>query len=159
MRKNLFFVLAFLMLSMNAFTVSASFSKPETKSEVVETKPAPTGLQDLTAEQLLSLTTKGYQELTGKKMSFKDKFVLKYVQQNIKRDLRKTGEVDIKSYFDDGSMRFNIGGFALGFFLGLIGVALAHIFSNNKSFRRSSWYGVGAVLILAIIIAAASGGQ
>lgn len=45
-----------------------------------------------------------------------------------------------------------IGGFLLGFFLGLIGVLLAYIFSQNPAFRSASWKGFGVWLILLLII-------
>jgi len=45
-----------------------------------------------------------------------------------------------------------IAGFLLGFFLGLIGVLLAYIFSNNPAFRSASWKGFGVWLILLLII-------
>ena len=47
---------------------------------------------------------------------------------------------------------FNIGGFLLGFLLGLIGVGLAYIFSDDPSFRRSAWQGLGAFVILILIL-------
>ena len=51
---------------------------------------------------------------------------------------------------------FNFGGFILGFLLGLIGVGLAYIFSDDESFRRSAWYGLGTWLILLILLVGAA---
>jgi hypothetical protein len=42
-------------------------------------------------------------------------------------------------------------GFALGLLLGLIGVILAHIFSSDRTFRKSSWYGFGVLLIILLV--------
>ena len=56
------------------------------------------------------------------------------------------------AYVADAAAGFNLGGFALGLLLGLIGVALAHIFWKDKTFRRSSWYGFGVLLIIVIIL-------
>jgi hypothetical protein len=42
-------------------------------------------------------------------------------------------------------------GFGLGLLLGLIGVILAHIFSNDRTFRKSSWYGFGVLLIILLV--------
>ena len=57
----------------------------------------------------------------------------------------------------DVQTEFNIGGFLLGFLLGLIGVGLAYIFSDDPHFRRSAWYGLGTWAII-VLIAVASGG-
>tara|TARA_B110000977_G_C10795303_1_gene384120 strand:+ start:131 stop:454 length:324 start_codon:yes stop_codon:yes gene_type:complete len=48
---------------------------------------------------------------------------------------------------------FHFGGFLLGLLLGLIGVALAYIFSQDADFRRNSWYGLGTWLILILLLA------
>ena len=52
---------------------------------------------------------------------------------------------------------FNFGGFILGFLLGLIGVGLAYIFSDDDAFRRSAWYGFGTWLIIWLLLVAAAG--
>ena len=49
---------------------------------------------------------------------------------------------------------FHFGGFLLGLLLGLIGVGLAYIFSDNADFRRNAWYGFGTWLIILLILSA-----
>ena len=46
----------------------------------------------------------------------------------------------------------SIGGFILGLLLGLIGVGLAYIFSDDEVFRRSSWYGLGTWVIILLLL-------
>ena len=46
----------------------------------------------------------------------------------------------------------NVGGFALGLLLGLIGVGLAYIFSDDPTFRRSSWYGLGVWIVILLLL-------
>ena len=52
------------------------------------------------------------------------------------------------------SSSFHFGGFALGFFLGGLGVLLAYSFSGWKGsdMTRSSWYGLGAIVVLYSIL-------
>ena len=52
------------------------------------------------------------------------------------------------------SSSFHFGGFALGFFLGGIGVLLAYAFSGwrGSDMTRSAWYGLGAIVILYSIL-------
>ena len=49
---------------------------------------------------------------------------------------------------------FHIGGFILGFLLGLIGVGLAYIFSSDTDFKRNAWYGFGAWMIIWLLLVA-----
>ena len=49
---------------------------------------------------------------------------------------------------------FHFGGFILGLLLGLIGVGLAYIFSTDADFRRNAWYGLGAWMILWLLLVA-----
>lgn len=52
------------------------------------------------------------------------------------------------------SSGFNIGGFALGFFLGLIGVLIAYVFIKDANLIKWSWIGLGAVLVIILLAAA-----
>ena len=53
---------------------------------------------------------------------------------------------------------FHFGGFILGLLLGIIGVGLAYILSNNTTFRRSAWYGLGAWIIVYLLLIGALAG-
>tara|TARA_B100001939_G_C16766112_1_gene540478 strand:+ start:359 stop:664 length:306 start_codon:yes stop_codon:yes gene_type:complete len=46
----------------------------------------------------------------------------------------------------------HFGGLLLGLLLGLIGVGLAYIFSDNPDFRRNAWYGFGIWLIIWLLL-------
>jgi hypothetical protein len=157
MRKIFFYCFTVLLLSLNAISTSASFVATLPTEQPVTVVEPETGIAALTIDQILSLNPTTFQEVTGKKMSFKDRLGLKLVQRSIKKEIKKNGKVDVREYFENDMPRFNLGGFALGLLLGLIGVGLAHIFSNSRSFRRSSWYGLGILVIILLISAAASG--
>ena len=49
---------------------------------------------------------------------------------------------------------FSIGGFALGFLLGLIGVLIAYIGWGKSNVSRSSWYGLLASFVLYLLLIA-----
>jgi hypothetical protein len=133
------------------FLVQSAFSAfvPST----TQTKEKPKHAQTMTAqeqhsfmEQFVKLTPKEYGIMRGKKLSFFEKVEFKILQKRYKKKL----------YDGDDSTGFNLGGFALGFLLGLIGVLLAYIFSQDRNFRKWTWIGFGvyAVIIIAILLAA-----
>ena len=67
-------------------------------------------------------------------------------------------EVDNSSLELPVSSSFHFGGFALGFFLGGLGVLLAYSFSGwrGSDMTRSAWYGLGAITILYTILIVAA---
>ena len=50
------------------------------------------------------------------------------------------------------NVEFNFRGFILGLLLGFIGVGIAYTSSSDEAFRRSAWYGLGAWVILLLIL-------
>ncbi len=147
-----------LTTSIVLLTSSFPFSKlEETNNVKIENKSEEIS-PIMTLEQIVKMTNKEFSALKGSNMSLKEKLVLKITQRQLKKEIKagrvsNDEELDIKAYMAEEMPKFNVGGFILGFLLGLIGVGLAHIFSNNKNFRRSSWYGFGAWIILVLIFA------
>ena len=50
------------------------------------------------------------------------------------------------------------GGFFLGFFLGLIGVLIAYLSSDDKDFIRSTWLGAASWAVLYLLLLSAASG-
>jgi hypothetical protein len=109
---------------------------------------------DMTLREVLELSPKQYSEITGEKLSFKDKLAFSFMKKELRKnkslDLDK--KVDLKAAVSNSSGGFNIGGFIVGFLLGLIGVGLVYIFSDDSAARRSSWKGFGAWVILILVL-------
>ena len=137
--------LLFLLLMQSAFSASIS-SEPQTQEKPKHANVMTVQEQRLFMQQFVKLTPKEYGLMRGKKLSFFEKIEFKILQKRYKKKL----------YDGDDSTGFNIGGFALGFLLGLIGVLLAYIFSQDRNFRKWTWIGFGvyAVIIIAVLLAA-----
>jgi len=144
-------LVAFILLT-SSYPVSetASLSHPKGKNNLE--------LTSLTIGEFLSLSKSKFRELYGSKLSFKEAFVFKSFQRDLRKELDEKKitldqRLNFQKAFEEKKFEFNIGGFVLGFLLGFIGVGLAHIFSTDKNFRRSSWQGLGAWVILLVVIA------
>lgn len=147
---NKLVLITFLLLTVipNFAAVPSTY----TVTPSTNVNPAPLAQQQQLLLYALThrLTVRQYQHLVGKRLTLKQK--ISYVL--LKHKL-------IKAYGEDetGSA---IGGFLLGFTLGLIGVAITYIFSRNRTFRKWSWIGFGAwvvlFLIILLIVAASLGG-
>ncbi len=139
----------FLCFAQSSFSASV-YSEPKTDTKPKHAHEIST--QDRAAmQEFIKLTPQQYGKLRGKKLSFVEKAEFKFLQKKLKRKL------------DDGdSYGFNIGGFLLGLFLGLLGLIGAYIFSKDHNFRKWTLYGLLAsivsTVIFAVIILAAGGG-
>ena len=118
------------------------------------------------AGELISLMGLAYakpselQQLTGKKMSFTDKMGFKVAQRKLRQSINNDGTINNKQLAKlarkaggDGT-GFHLGGFALGFLLGLIGVLIAYLINDDlkKARTKWAWIGLGVVIILAILL-------
>lgn len=152
------FLLFVMVAMMGAFAFAGSTASP-TPALTTGTGPTVTGWfledgQSMAAEDFLNLTPKEIKQRTGEKLSLKEKLALRYVQSQIKRDIKKgISPADATFNLDDEARKFNIGGFLLGLFLGLIGWLISLLF-KNKNVRRSALLGWGVAVVIYLIILA-----
>lgn len=138
--KKILVVIAVLFsvnISFAAFTVLQPVANP-----AVETKAQK---ERAIMEMVTKMSVKDYEVLTGKKMNFIQRLGFKVTKKRFEKKLAMAEGI---------TSGFNIGGFALGFFLGLIGVLIAYIASKDNNLRKWSWIGLGAVLVIVLLATA-----
>jgi len=159
MKKTLLFLLLFSVLSN--IVGFAAILPPSNTSPVSLDKA-----QLDKIKQFSNMSFMEYEKLLGHKASKVEKYAFTRMQKktSIMFDsegnlLQKYNKRFLKMQSDPGGSF--IGGFALGFFLGIIGVALAYAVNNNgdkKNRIKGVWWGfiVQAILGLILFIAAAA---
>ena len=110
--------------------------------------------------ELSRISVKDFEEMSGKKLNFLDKMGFKLGQKKLRNKLEDDGTIKsktIKKYATkmaaDGETGFHIGGFALGFLLGLIGVLIAYLIKDDKKSNRVKWAWLGFASFLVIYLA------
>ncbi|MEJ7680816.1 MAG: hypothetical protein WKG06_23780 [Segetibacter sp.] len=96
-------------------------------------------------EMVTKMSVKDYEVLTGKKMNFVERLSFKITKKRFEKKLAMA---------EGTSAGFNIGGFALGFLLSLLGVLIAYLVSKDTNLRKWAWIGFGASVVLYILLAA-----
>lgn len=151
-----FKLLNVVLLITSLVVLTSSHPRPSLNLEVA--KPASKlSLEAITVESFISLSGKEFKELNGGKATLKEKFFFQVLKHNLKKEVKRnelspSHKLNVKSRLAAYDSGFNFGGFALGFFLGFIGVLIAHLISDDPAIRKSSWYGVGAWFAIWIIL-------
>jgi hypothetical protein len=163
MRKVLLFVLlASCIHQVVHASIVLTYTHPEPKPGEVMIPLLNSG-KVISLEDFLKLTPTAYKQLTGKKLTLNQKIDLSIMKHLAKKMIRKDGSVDMQKMRRGifGGWSWHWGGFALGFFLSLLGPIIALFFNDDYKWDRfwtalhtSVWIG----LIAVVIVAAASGG-
>ena len=154
MKKLLFLSTAVLILS--ASFASTTPIKPRLKASEIMV-PIGNGLK-ISVLDLSRISIKEVQELRGEKMKFADRLAFKAAQKKLRNNINPDGTLDnrlvknLKKAEGEGG-GFHLGGFALGFLLGLIGVLIAYIINDDLKKTRVKWAWIGFVVFLAIYLA------
>ena len=105
--------------------------------------------------ELSTFSLKEIESAKGQKMKFFEKLSFKLAQKKLKKKINADGTFKnpkfakkiAASYNDTG---FHLGGFALGFLVGLVGVLIAYLINDNYKSNRVKWAWIGLAAILAV---------
>jgi hypothetical protein len=173
MRKAFTLSLAFALAFFSSF---AAVVVPTTMTSTDATAPAPAAAKkaseimiplgktgkSVSLQDLATMKATDLEKLTGKKMGLLHRLEFKLVQKKLRRSINADGTISNKKLAAmaqkdmDGTTGFHLGGFALGFLLGLIGVLIAYLINDEKHSNRVKWAWIGlivwVVLFLLIIL-------
>lgn len=156
MKKTAIFF--FLLVTFDvAFTTTLTRAKPPLKASEIYFPLGKSG-QLISLQNLSVIKIRDFETMTGKKMKLFDKLNFKIGQRALKKSINYDGtfrEKKVEKYFNkmaEGGGGFHIGGFALGFFLGLIGVLIAYLIKDEKKKSRVLWSWIGCAVLVALIL-------
>jgi hypothetical protein len=154
--KKISLVIAALVM---VFSLNASVIISGNPSAATVMVPLFNSGKTISLAKFMTLKPSEYKELTGKKMSFKERISLKLFQHRFKDDINADGTVNVKKLTDDEKDSGNpVGWFFLGFFFSVAGLVIALVIKDGHRHDRIKWalYGLGigtALLILFLSLA------
>ncbi|MCX6318869.1 MAG: hypothetical protein NTW29_16440 [Bacteroidetes bacterium] len=161
MKKLVLFIAALAVMTSSFASVSPLSSKePVLRADKMFFPVGKTG-KTISLLTLSRISVKEFQALTGQKMNFFDKMSFKIAQKKVRDNIDRDGTINNKKIEKamlkkrkGGESGFHFGGFALGFFLGLIGVLIAYLLNDDYKRNRVkwSWIGLAASVVLSIIL-------
>jgi len=117
--------------------------------------------QSVSLMDLSRMKVKELEAITGEKMKLIDKIGFIVAQKQLRNSINADGTISSKKLEKvaakakaDGDSGFHLGGFALGFLLGLIGVLIAYLIKDDKKKNRVKWAWLGllASVVLWLIV-------
>lgn len=163
MKKILSLFLAAMILSLSVASsvpgTPGSEKKPLKASDIMI--PVSSTGKKISLKELATISKSDLEKLTGRKMNVMEKLAFKKTQKRLSKGIDENGYITdkklTKAFFQnsDGSSGFHLGGFALGFLLGLIGILIAYVAfkDENKQNRvKWAWLGLAAGVIISLIL-------
>jgi len=156
------FILLTIAFIFQCTVASAAVIEPKIKAASILFPVKNTG-KKISLLDLAYIKVKDFEKLRGQKMKFADRIAFKAAQKKVRDNIDTDGTINNKHFNrmfkQSGETGFHIGGFALGFFLGLIGVLIAYIINDDYKRNRTkwAWIGLGAYVAIILVIIAAGG--
>ncbi len=163
MKKILLLITSISMLTCSFAT--ASTSRPPLKAAEIFLPVGNTGAK-ISLLELSTISIKQLQLLTDRKLNFFEKVNIAIAQKKLKAAIDRDGTINNRKIEKmlqrkGGETGFHAGGFALGFFLLIIGVLVAYVINDDYKRNRVkwAWFGTSVMLgILLVLVAVASQG-
>jgi hypothetical protein len=156
MKKIIILFTACLLIATAPFAFTGFSSLSKKASDVY--LPVGSGGNKISLLELSKIDVRSFESLTGRHLNFVDRLGFKIAQKKLRKSISADGTIDNKKLNKflaqgDGTTGFHIGGFALGFLIGLIGVLIAYLINDEKKKNRVKWAWIGfAVWIVLLII-------
>lgn len=152
----------FLALAVLSTSFASSVVTPAKSASEIFVPIGNTGYK-ISLQDLSQISVKDFETLSGRHFKLADRLGFKLAQKELRKSINQDGSLNSKKlnkFFQkaDGETGFHLGGFALGFLLGLIGVLIAYLINDDKKSNRVKWAWIGLgvwVVILLIALAAA----
>lgn len=104
------------------------------------------------------LTPAAYEKLAHVKLGFFDRIAYKKAMRKLNKSIELDGTITNKKVallvkpIDDPLNGFNLGGFALGLLIGLLGVLIAYLINDSNKSSRIKWAWIGFAVWIALIL-------
>jgi hypothetical protein len=151
------FILFLLMAVVSATysstsTTPVSSTNPSIKATDVYVPIGKNG-QLISLMDLSEISVKDFENLSGKKMKFREKVSFKMKQRELKKNINYDGTFSkkrVEKYFNKAALGgvFSISGLLLGLFLSLIGVLIAYLITTGDKKGRITWAWIGCAISL-----------
>ncbi len=157
MKKTLFLILSFSLIA-TSFAASNYSYIPK---KAAETYIPVAANKQISLMEFSTMKVKDYEKLSGKNLNFFQKIAFKSNQKQLRKSIAADGTIKndemIKSASaSDLTTGFHLGGFALGLFLGPIGVLIAYLIHGDASVDKNrikwSWIGFAVAFLLWLLI-------
>lgn len=156
--------ICFLFIAFAIFTTSfasSGFSYGPKKASELYLPIGSTG-QKISLMDLSKINVKEFETISGRHLNFIDRLGFKLSQRKLRNSIKADGTIDNKNlakYMEQGdhTTGFHLGGFALGFLVGLVGVLIAYLINDDNKRNRVKWAWIGFgifVVIYAVVLLA-----
>jgi hypothetical protein len=157
--KKILLLSTAICLAFSSFAISKP-SKPVPIKAVEISFPIVKNGERISLLDLATIKVQDLENFTGKKMRFIDRIGFKLSQKKLRSSIRPDGTINNKrfnrAFRRGGESGFHFGGFALGFFLGLIGLLIAYLIKDDYKANRVKWawigWGIWLVIWLAVVL-------
>jgi hypothetical protein len=161
MKKLSLFVFTFVLFAA-VFANSEAFTIPKPINAKEIYLPVGNTGQKISLLNFSRLKPSEYEKLAGVKLNVLDRVNYKMAMAKLRRSIDKDGTIKNEKLAKliigtaDSSKGFHLAGFALGFFLGSIGLLIAYLIKGNKKSNRIKWawigFGIGLLVRLTLIL-------